>query len=286
MNFNGLEKVYRFFRFLSLDIVLGVASGSLFACKVLKLTPPLSYKFLLALAVWTLYLTDHLVDGFRLTNKNPTTRYRKYYDNRKPIILLIIAMIIIALLILIFSFDRITFQFGLIIGIIVLAYFIFQQLRFRGKISAFPKEPVIAIVYTVGIWGVPFLISKRALGLDAYFIIFSFALMVLMNVQLYSVLQAKEDKVSGYPSMAGAFGSAFVYRLNLALGILVALVNLFIILWPANEEFRNAAIVFLGMDVLLSILNIISQFSFSDELAGILADATFFLPIAILLFKG
>jgi len=107
-----------------------------------------------------------------------------------------------------------------------------------------------------------------------------------MNVQLYSILQAKEDKAYGYPSLAGAIGINLVYALNLAIGIIISLLNLFIILWPINDEFRNAGIIFLGMDVSLFILSLLSRFSISKELLGILADATFFIPFTILLFQG
>lgn len=282
----GFIKVYRFIRFLSFDIVLGVTSGSLLACHVLKLSPPASYQLLLPLAVWILYLTDHIVDGIRQATLIPATRYQLYYDKRKPLIALIIALIILALIILVISFNKIIFQFGILVGTIVVAYFIFQQLRFSGKIQAFPKEPVIAIVYTTGIWGVPLLLSKEVFSLDAYLIICSFAMMVLMNVQLFSILQASEDKDSGYPSLAGKFGINFVFGLNAALGILVALLNFYLILWPINAEFRNAGIIFMGMDLSLFILSFISRFSSLKELCGILADATFIIPITILFFKG
>jgi hypothetical protein len=282
----GLIRLYRFIRFLSLDIVLGVAAGSLLVCRVLKLYAPLSYQFLLPLAVWTLYLTDHLIDGLRQANNIRANRYQHYYYKRRPLIALIIVQVILAIMVLIFSFDSITFQFGVLTGIVVLGYFIFQQLRFRGEIHGFPKEPVIAVVYTLGIWGVPLLMSKEIFGIDLYIALLSFALMVLMNVQLYSILQAKEDKESGYPSLAGTFGIGFVHGLNLACGIIVALLNLYIIFWPTSAEFRNAGIIFLGMDVSLFILSIISRFSISKELLGILADATFFIPFTIVLFRG
>jgi hypothetical protein len=266
--------------------VLGVAACSMLACRVLNFTPPLSYILLLPLAVWILYLTDHLADGQRHANKIPATRYQLYYTNARPLSALIIVLILISLCILLFTYDRITFQFGILVGIIVLAYFIFQQLRFKGKIIVFPKEPVIAIIYTLGIWGEPLLMFKEGFSLNLYLALLSFIFMVLMNVQIYSLLQVKEDRESGYPSIAGKYGAQFVTKLNLILGMFVAFISLYIIFWPANIEMRKAGIIFLSMDASLLFLNGLSRFFIFKEIIGMLADATFLIPFTIYLFKG
>jgi hypothetical protein len=281
-----LIKFYRFICFLSLDIVLGVTACSMLACKVLTIYPPLSYKFLLPLAVWALYLVDHLIDGYRHANNVHAKRYKIYYEKRRSLIALISGQILFALLVLIFSFDSVTFQFGLLTGIIILCYFIFEQLRFRGKIPAFPKEPMIAVVYTLGIWGVPLLISKEVFDANLIIIMLSFAMIVLMNVQLYSIIQLNEDKLSGYHSLADAFGVQFVYALNLTCGVIVALLNLYIILWPTSEIFRNASIILLIMDISLIFLSISSRFNCSEEFLGVMADATFYVPFIIMFFRG
>ena len=282
----GLLNIYRFIRFLSLDIVFGVVSGSLLVCKILEINPPLLYKILLPLSVWILYLVDHLIDGFRQADRKSHTAYQSYYDNRKPLILLLVILILVVLLWLIFSFNRITFQFGVLVGIMVIAYFIFQHLRFKAKINTFPKEPVIAIVYTLGIWGIPLLLFKKDFNPELYLCLFSFALMVLMNVQLYSILQLDEDQKSGYHSLAGRIGIGSVRRLNIIFGIITGLFCIWIIARPLFTEFRNAGIVFLVMDVSLLILSLISRFSVSNEMLGIIADAVFLMPCTILLFQG
>jgi hypothetical protein len=266
--------------------VLGVAACSMLACKVLNFTPPFSYILLLPLTVWILYLSDHIADGQRHANKIPATRYQLYYTNARLLLALIIVLILTSLAILFFTFDRITFQFGILVGILVLVYFIFQQLRFKGEIFAFPKEPVIAIIYSLGIWGEPLFMFKEGFSLNLYLALISFAFMVLMNVQIYSVLQVKEDKESGYPSIAVEFGDRFVNKLNLILGIFVAIISLCLILLPKNIEMRNAGIIFLAMDTSLLILNGLSRFLKFKEIVGMLADAVFFIPFSILLFRG
>lgn len=282
----GLLNIYRFIRFLSLDIVFGVVSGSILACKILEINPPLLYQILLPLSVWILYLIDHLIDGFRQADRKSLSAYQSYYDNRKPLISLLVILILVVLLLLIFSFNRIIFQFGVIIGIMVIGYFIFQHLRFKAKINTFPKEPVIAIVYTLGIWGIPFLLSNKDFNPELYLCLFAFVLMVLMNVQLYSILQLDEDQKSGYPSLAGRIGINSVRRLNIIFGIIAGLFCIWIIARPLFIEFRNAGIVFLVMDVSLLILSVISRFPVSKEILGIMADAIFLMPCTILLFQG
>ncbi len=274
---------YRLIRFLSLDIVLGVAAGSMLVCHVLKLDPPLSYKFLLPLAVWMLYLADHLADGMRHARKLPATRYNVYYSNRKPLIALVIFLILVSTGILLFSFDKVTFHFGLLVGLVVLVYFAFQELRFKGRIHLFPKEPVIAMVYTLGIWGEPLLMFNGHFSYDIYFALFSFTLLVFMNVQLCSILQITEDTESGYPSLAGAFGADIVRRVNFCLGFLAALLCLFLIFRPVIEGLQTAGIIFLIMDISLIVLTMISRYSSRRELIGILNDAVFFLSFLALL---
>jgi len=263
--------------------VLGVAAGSMLACHVLKLDPPLSYKFLLPLAVWMLYLADHLADGIRHAGKLPATRYNVYYSKRKSLIALLILLFLISTGILLFSFDKITFHFGLLVGLVVLVYFAFLQLRFKGKIHLFPKEPLIAIVYTLGIWGEPLLMFKGYFSYDLYFALFSFALLVYMNVQLCSILQITEDTASGYPSLAGAFGTDVISRVNFYLGILVATLSLFLIFQPVIDGLQNAGIIFMIMDISLIALNLISRYSRRRELIGILNDAVFFIAFLALL---
>ena len=196
---------------------------------------------------------------------------------------LLVFLVLSSICLLLFSFDKITFHFGMLVGLVVLTYFGFQQLRFKGKIRFFPKEPVIAIVYSLGIWGEPLLMYKGSFSYDLYFSLVVYALMVLMNVQLCSILQFKDDKESGYPSLAGAFGADYVNKLNTAIGILVAFLCIIVIFWPELESIREAAVIFLIMDFSLIFLNIISNYSRRRELIGILNDAIFFLPFLILL---
>lgn len=237
-------KVYRFIRFLSLDIVMGVAAGSAMACRFLDMRAPLSYKLLLPLAVWILYLSDHLLDGLRHRGKSPSSRYQVYYNNSRPLLILLAVLVTASLAILIFSFDSLTFHFGIVVGVIVFIYFIFQQMRFMGKINAFPKEPVIAVVYTLGIWGEPLYMFKGSFSPDLYAAVITFAIMVLMNVQLYSILQLNEDHESGYPSTAVAFGAGFTRNLNIIGGILVALISFSLIVWHPVKSMQSAGFFF------------------------------------------
>jgi hypothetical protein len=263
--------------------VLGVTAGSMLVCHALKIDPPLSYKFLLPLAVWMLYLADHIADGIRHAGKLPATRYNVYYSKRKPLIALLILLVLISISILLFSFDKITFHFGLLVGLFVLVYFSFQQLRYQGKIHLFPKEPLIAIVYSLGIWGEPLLMFKGYFSFDLYFSFFSFALLVFMNVQLCSILQIIEDTESGYPSLARAFGSALVSRVNFYSGLLIALLCFLLIFRHVIDGLQNVGIIFMIMDISLIVLTLISRHSSRRELIGILNDAVFFLPFLALL---
>ena len=190
-------------RILSLDVVLGTAGGGLLACKMLDVHPPLSWWIVLPATVWLIYTCDHLLDSIKVKENAQTNRHLFHYRYRKILIFLLVIIGISVFVTSLLVFNRVTIYFGLITGIAVLLYLVL--ISYLGR-QIIPKEMFVALVYTIGIWGVPVIMKDFLLNLSQWLSLGIFCGMAMLNLLVFSWYEMEIDIKSGFNSFATLSG--------------------------------------------------------------------------------
>ncbi len=271
--------LYSYIRLLSIDIVLGVFAGGIYASRLFQTRMPPVFWILLLTSVWIIYITDHLVDGFIAGKNSSEVNFDYHISYRKLFIGLVVLMILINGLLFIFYLENPLKIFGLIAAILVIIYFLAHYLLNKFSIYLMQKEVLIAITYTYGVFGGPIWLAS---GIKIYqlIVVAGYLSIILANVLIYSVYDFNLDKQLKISSLATVKGIKITRRIafytlmiSLLLSVIMSLVfHLYL------YAFLHVAI----STILLMILLNPDKFS-QNNLYGIIADAALFLPFLIIL---
>jgi 4-hydroxybenzoate polyprenyltransferase len=168
------------------------------------INPEWYYTLGLFLAVWSIYLADHLVDVFKNPNSISTER-RTFYLRYKVVFSILLAISLLAAFVLFLNLDlpiqkRLAF---LISGVI--AYLVFAS-----SIRYPVKELTGALLYSLGIFFIPFLYQPG-------WLMVIFALEVFLcawtNMLVMSALDYESDLKEGFNSFATLKGKEVADKL-------------------------------------------------------------------------
>lgn len=272
-----LKTFLKKFRFYSLDIVTGAICSGILAFKIINISTDNIYIALLALVVFWIYNTDHLLDAYRLKNSSSSNRHIEYFQHRKTLlaILVISSLTLIVLIPFLLSFR--TILYGIVTGTLVVLYLIINHYISSLKTKYMPGELIIAVLYTTGIWGGALLHRSVCINIFHFLYIFGFLLLVSSNTFIYSYFSHDEDKIDGTFSFAVLWGknaTKYLIRIFIILSTCIY-ICLFII-----SSFR---FLFLLIPCLMIIGFVIimtwPRFFSRNNRFGILADALLIIPI-------
>lgn len=199
-----MNRIFNIASYLSLDVVLGSVGSSILAVKVLGVSLPAAYWFVLPLCVWIIYTCDHLLDAYKLQEGAVMGRHYFHHVHRAAIaISLMVAMALTLVLIAGLGTDVILYGLG--IGVLVLAYLLTNHVA-NGSFKFFPREPIIAIGYMAGTWGVPLLMKYPHIRLSHLLFLCNHFLIILSIPLLFSVYEYEADTLGKFVSFATSFG--------------------------------------------------------------------------------
>ena len=272
-------KFYRYIRILSLDVVAGACISSLFIGKILNVTIPVVIVAILGITVWVIYTLDHLWDALRIPQKAHSYRHVFHQHYFKQISLSLIIMLSGAGIIL-FYLPPITLQYGVLLSIIVMIYFIIL-LNFKNR-NIYLKEISIGVIYTFGLFLGP-------LSLNEYFdlwtvvpLFFQFLGLSIVNLMVFSLFEKTLDEVDGHGSIVGYLGEnkvKIVTIFSLILVIVITLVNILSSIYPS--EVYNHLVILCMAFVLLGLL-IKPRLFIKNESYRIVGDGVFIFPVLLL----
>jgi len=140
---------------LSLDVVVGALAVGLFAVTLLNVHPNPVWWIILPLAVWTVYTSDHLIDGFSQNKKGSIYRHWFHFRHRNILIPAIIITSVIAGILTLIYLEMAILKWGLVLSAMISVYFlIIFSFKKKGYLY-FQKELFIAFAYTAGIFLAP-----------------------------------------------------------------------------------------------------------------------------------
>lgn len=207
--FNYLFRIYKKANVLSLDIVLGALLSAAFANAVFAYQAEWWYYMILASSVWLVYTMDHIVDSLKNKEKTTSKRHLFYFVNLKSIIVFV-ALISLLVANLIFFFAPLSLVFfGIFVGSVSLVYLV---VLLKKPNFWLPKELLVALIYTLGIWGFP-IVLYHSIGLEDLIFPFIFFLLVLFVLLFYSVVDLEEDIANGFLGILSVLPKSSAERL-------------------------------------------------------------------------
>ncbi|HEX3007240.1 MAG TPA: hypothetical protein VHO90_06445 [Bacteroidales bacterium] len=209
---------------LSLDIVAGSVGSYVFASRVMDFAVSPWFALLLALSVWTIYLADHFLDSRKLSSR----KYLIFRRYRGLMILLLVIVVLTDIVLIIKVADVALLLHGSVLGLILVAYLALQHFLPLQKRIFFPKEVLIALVYTAAVWLYPVARSGELSWLQLLLMLVHFML-VLMNVVVFSYFEREDDMRD--------------YRISLFSGLPDASFRRFIVAWGTTIMLASFAIL-------------------------------------------
>lgn len=209
-----------FIRKNSLDIVGGVIAQAIFASKFLGLTLRVDWLVMLSLSVWIIYTADHLLDRRSYQGKPKNPRHPSTGFLPRLVLMLLAAAINTGLVFLRFS-SREILTGGMML-FLVAGYVIVEKRVKTKNYFLFPKEWIIAILYTVCIWIYPVLWAPKPVHSSVLVIILMMIMLALNNTLILSFYEISNDKSESRFSFTRFFGTRVTRRLVSVFSIIIA----------------------------------------------------------------
>ena len=262
--------MYRYFNHLSLDVVIGGVISYLFFIHFLSMQTNAVALVLLGTSIWIIYTIDHIADTRKAHLHNERRTFHNFsYPASRFLIVLLIGLNSI----LVFWLDKEVLIIGILICAAVLIYLLSIHL-FNWK-KYFHKEGSIAFLYCAGILVDPLTRYNGEVNFTLFSTILTFFLTVFLNLQLFSILDFKEDFQQGFPSLSQSIG---LKNANL-LFLVTSIITLFFITLQTGSTLLFMSLMFFILQYLFWRRNS----SFVKKNFRYLGDGIFYLPIIGLL---
>ena len=274
---SGLIRRFRFLRFLSIEVVSDAMAVGIFAMKWLRINPPLVWWPVLAISVWIIYTTDHLIDAWQLRGKSAIARHRFHHTHFRSFIVSIV-FLSFGNLFLISSFSDIrivVFVIGL--ACIVFAYFTALFLKNIIRITL-PKELIVAFIFVAGIWFAPLLLTNRNMDLLTVIILFIFLGLAFCEGAMVSFFEYQQDSIDLHTSFAVQYGKENSRSMIQILLFILLIINIFLFLFTHNDVEVAGLFILLFMHLLLLLTVRYPAFFNKNGLYRIVGDSVFLLP--------
>jgi hypothetical protein len=280
------EQAYCFVRIISLDVAAAALGGGILAMRVIGSSPRPCFYWLLPAGVWVAYTIDHLLDAQRMGPAARTPRHRFHHQHQN---LLWCIVVVAAMACGILGWIGLSW-FGLIYAAIMCGLVILHEsiIKFAGnRVSPLlVKELGVAVVFTAGVWGMPWLRHRldtgNLLGWPVLLML-QYLLLATVNLIEFSIYESKIDTAHGQTSFVRGIGRRPAARIVTALLILqIPAAWLACRLHPSRTVVLCEAI-YLAMTIGLWIVLAFPKFTARAERYRTIGDGVFLLPFLMLM---
>jgi hypothetical protein len=268
---------FTFLRFLSIEVVLDAMAVGIFAVKWLRINPPAVWWPVLAISVWIIYTTDHLIDAWQLKDKSTIDRHRFHHTYFGLFIGIIVVLAIGNLMMISFFSDPRIIAFGILLAFIVFAYFTALLLKNIFRVHL-PKELIVAFVFVSGIWFVPILLSNRNMDLLSVFILILFLGLAFCEGAMVSFFEYKQDSIDSHTSFAVPYGTKITQKIIKIILFILLITNLFLYIFTRSTVEVAGLAILLFMNLLLFIIVQYPDFFAKKGRYRIVGDLVFLMP--------
>ena len=279
-------KIYRYFHFLSLDIVAGALASSCFAARLLHTNPGIVWWVTLALTVWLLYTGDHLLDAWKTRKKTQRELHVFMMKNLRTLLWSLIVVAAVDVVLILNLLDQLLFKYALVLAGLVLLFYAMRHVFRKNRFLKVPGEIFVLLLYMAGTWLGPAVPVLHEFQVGEGTVALVFAGVLLMNLGVISLYDMKLDSRMGIASLANLMGVKGTRNLLLGTALSIYLLALLQFLVFEMDRYFKFTLILTGMaTILLFILYSPSVFRKRDYFR-LGADAVLFMGYLALFIKG
>jgi hypothetical protein len=280
------ERFHSGVRIISLDVAAAALGGGVMAMRVIGSSPRPGFYFLLPAGVWVVYTIDHLFDAQRMGPAARTPRHRFHYQHSVG---LWIAVVIVASICAVGGFVGLSwfgiFYAGVMCGLVIVHEIIVKLAGDRAS-PLLIKELGVAIVFTAGVWGMPWLRYRLDTGrLFGWPVLLmgQYLLLAIVNLIEFSIYESKIDTADRQTSFVRGIGRRRARRIVFFLLASQLPAMMFALCNYANRPVLIAELIYLMMTIGLWIVLIKPRFAARSERYRSIGDGVFLLPLLMAL---
>jgi len=266
--------------YLSFPVVMGAVLSNRMAARLSDVDPVhWATPIVLALVVFIIYTTDRLLDIQKPAQ--PITPRHRFHQQYAPLLWRVVAGSAVLALILTFFLPAPVVKFGIVLGGVCAAYVLAVYRLPSGQPALYLKEPMIAVLYAVGIWGSVWAQRPTVRGIElAEFGMFLG--IALQNLLLFDVMEQREGTARPESSLVTVLGAARCDTLLrwLTFGIVV---TGFVVCFSTDDRFaQRSALILALMSVVLYGIQRYPAYFLRNERYRWLGDGVFWMPALVL----
>lgn len=233
----------------------------------------------LALAVFIIYTVDRLLDVQK--PGEPTTARHQFHRHYAPLLWRAVLIAGAVAVILVFFLPGSVIKFGIVLGVICTAYVVavFRLPAYHWALLL--KEPLVAILYSVGIWGSVWVQKLPVSGIEfAEFLMF--AGVAFQNLLLFAVMEKHELPEQSAFSLATEWGND---RCDLILRWLtfgIVATGLVLCFLTKDRFVQRSALILALMSLVLYAIQRYPGYFLKNERYRWLGDGVFWFPALVL----
>lgn len=278
-------KIYRYFHYLGLDIVLGALASSCFAARLFGTNPGFIWWITLALTVWLLYTGDHMMDAWRHRKKVQREMHYFLLKHRRLVIYSLGVVAVVNAMLIINLLDKVLFKYALILAGLVLLFYAMRHIFRKNRILSIPGEVFVLLIFMTGTWLGPAVAMEGSFEAGHGMIALIFMGVLLMNLGVISLYDMKLDSRMGVASLANLLGLKRTKNLLLGTAIAIFLISLLQFMINEMDRYSQYALILAGMTtILLLVVYYPSRFRKNDYFR-LAADAVLMMGFLSLLIK-
>ena len=237
------------FQALSLDVVGGALSVGLLMTRLFRVNPQPVWWPVLALSVWAVYTSDHLIDGYAQKQQAVIMRHRMHYRYRYFFMVGVALAALLALGLVYGFMNRKILLWGVFLG--AGAFFYLMIVLFvRQRGFYFHKEFFIALFYVAGIALAPVVWYGKPVSFVQILTLTWLFLLAWAEGLLMAVYEQQEDEADKMVSFSTFYGQRAALKFAGVL-LFVAFVGAFVLLFlPVG--FQQGYLLLMAMALMLS----------------------------------
>ncbi len=282
----SFEDCYEVVRSLSVDVAFVALAGGVMAVRVTGGHPRPAFYLLLPLSVWVVYTLDHLLDARRMGPAAITPRHQFHYQHSRP---LWVVMTVIGVLCGIVGFVELS-RLGVVFGLILAGLFGLHELivKLAGDRASplLVKELGVAVIFTAGTWGLPWLVHHYTTGQWlgwSVIVCVQYGLLALVNLIEFSIYEARSDARNRQTSFVQYSGRSTARTTTACLLILQTLLAMPALLQSPTRTVYATEVILQLMTTGLWFVLLFPRIAARRERYRSLGDGVFLLPLLLLM---
>lgn len=258
-------KIYRYFHYLGLDIVLGALASSCFAARLFESSPGVIWWITLALTVWLLYTGDHMLDAWKQRKKLQREMHYFLLKHRRWVIYSLGVVALVDFMLVINLLDKELLKYALILAGGVLLFYAMRHIFRKNRFLFLPGEIFVLLLYLGGTWLGPVASAEGGFETSQGLVALIFTGVLLMNLGVISLYDIQLDSRMGISSLANVLGKKSTKNLLMGTAIGIFLLSALQFLVFEADRYTQFALILCGMaTILLLVLYLPSRFRKND----------------------